>query len=74
MSVLGFVESLWRYPVKSMAGESLAEAFIGYAGVYGDRVAGFRSSSSPAGAPFLTARDVREMLLYKPRRKSLAPD
>jgi len=33
MSVIGKVESLWRYPVKSMRGEELHEAFIGFAGV-----------------------------------------
>ena len=32
---VGTVESLWRYPVKSMRGEELQEAFIGFAGVYG---------------------------------------
>jgi hypothetical protein len=29
MSVVGKVESLWRYPVKSMRGEELEEAFAG---------------------------------------------
>ena len=28
MEVLGHVESLWRYPVKSMRGEELEEAFL----------------------------------------------
>jgi uncharacterized protein YcbX len=54
MSIVGTVESLWRYPVKSMAGEAVSESFIGYAGVYGDRIYGFLNSASPAGAPFLT--------------------
>ena len=30
MSVVGTVESLWRYPVKSMRGEELDEAFVGF--------------------------------------------
>ena len=51
MSVIGKVESLWRYPVKSMRGEELNEAFAGYPGVYGDRVFAFKSSASPAGFP-----------------------
>ena len=38
MSIVGKVDSLWRYPVKSMRGEELKEAFAGYPGVYGDRV------------------------------------
>jgi hypothetical protein len=30
MSLVGKVESLWRYPVKSMRGEELEEAFFAY--------------------------------------------
>ena len=30
MSIVGKVESLWRYPVKSMRGEELEETFAGY--------------------------------------------
>ena len=49
MSIVGKVDSLWRYPVKSMRGEELEEAFAGYPGVYGDRVFAFKSSASPSG-------------------------
>ena len=51
MSVVGRVDSLWRYPVKSMRGEELEEAFVGFPGVYGDRSFAFRSSASPKGFP-----------------------
>ena len=67
MSVVGQIESLWRYPVKSMRGEVLAEAFVGFSGVYGDRLFAFRSSAQPTGFPYLTGREQREMLLYSPR-------
>ena len=67
MSVIGKVESLWRYPVKSMRGEELEEAFAGYPGVYGDRVFAFRSSESPNGFPYFTAREQRKLLQYRPR-------
>jgi uncharacterized protein len=67
MSIVGEVESLWRYPVKSMRGEELAEAFVGFAGVYGDRLFAFKSSARPAGFPYLTGREQEEMLLYRPR-------
>jgi uncharacterized protein YcbX len=60
------VESLWRYPVKSMRGEELAEAFAGFAGVHGDRLYAFRSSSAPAVFPYLTAREQERMLLCRP--------
>src|SRR5256885_1321411 len=67
MSVIGKVDSLWRYPVKSMRGEELEEAFAGYPGIYGDRVFAFKSSASPAGFPYFTAREQRILLQYRPR-------
>jgi uncharacterized protein YcbX len=67
MSVIGKVDSVWRYPVKSMRGEELDEAFAGYPGVYGDRVFAFKSSASPAGFPYFTAREQRRLLQYQPR-------
>jgi uncharacterized protein len=67
MSVVGTVESLWRYPVKSMRGEELDEIFAGFAGVYGDRLFAFESSASSKGFPFFTGRDQRQMIRYRPR-------
>jgi hypothetical protein len=67
MSAIGKVESLWRYPVKSMRGEELEEAFAGFSGIYGDRLFAFRSSASPAGFPYFTAREQRRLLQYRPR-------
>lgn len=67
MSIVGHVESLWRYPVKSMAGEKLQDAFIAFSGLYGDRLYAFHHPAAPAGFPFLTGRDLAEMLLYRPR-------
>jgi uncharacterized protein len=72
MNAVGTVESLWRYPIKSMAGESLAQAFVGYAGVYGDRVYAFLNSAGPSGFPYLTARERRDMLRYRPRFRNPA--
>lgn len=66
MSMIGTVESVWRYPVKSMRGEELAEAFLGFGGVFGDRWYAFCSSKAPKGFPFLTAREQAKMLLYRP--------
>src|SRR6266699_2009759 len=66
MSVIGKVESLWRYPVKSMRGEELDEAFAGFSGIYGDRLFAFKSSASPKGFPYLTAREQRRLLQYRP--------
>src|SRR3989440_4094884 len=66
MNVVGRVDSLWRYPVKSMSGEELKESFVGFPGVYGDRLYAFRSSAAPKGFPYLTGREQEEMLLYRP--------
>src|SRR5881409_2777541 len=66
MSIIGTVDSLWRYPVKSMRGEELDEAFVGFSGVYGDRLFAFKSSASPKGFPYLTAREQRKLLQYRP--------
>jgi uncharacterized protein len=67
MSIIGKVDSLWRYPVKSMRGEELDEAFASYSGIYGDRVFAFRSSASHRGFPYFTAREQRRLLQYRPR-------
>ena len=67
MSVIGRVESVWRYPVKSMRGEEMDEIFASYAGVYGDRLFAFRSSEAPPGFPYLTGREQRQMIRYRPR-------
>jgi len=66
VSIIGKIDSLWRYPVKSMRGEELDEAFAGYSGIYGDRLFAFRSSASPKGFPYLTAREQRRLLQYRP--------
>jgi uncharacterized protein len=67
MSIIGKVDSVWRYPVKSMRGEELEEAFAGYSGIYGDRLFAFRSSASPKGFPYFTAREQTKLLQYRPR-------
>ncbi|MEY2576090.1 MAG: uncharacterized protein QOF80_1577 [Verrucomicrobiota bacterium] len=62
--IIGKVDSLWRYPVKSMRGEEMQELFVGYAGVYGDRLFAFESSANSKGFPFFTGRDERQMIRY----------
>jgi len=67
MKTVGNVESLWRYPVKSMGGEQMATAFMGFSGIYGDRCFAFKSSAAPGGAPYLTATVQTRMVRYRPR-------
>jgi hypothetical protein len=77
METIGRVESLWRYPVKSMRGEELQQAFAGFPGIYGDRVYAFRSSAAPKGFPYLTAREQGQMLrcraAFRYRERMAAP-
>jgi uncharacterized protein YcbX len=65
--VIGTIESLWRYPVKSMRGEHCAALYAGFAGVYGDRLYAFRNDAAPKVFPYLTGRDKAEILLYAAR-------
>src|SRR5580765_6826443 len=67
MSTIGTVESLWRYPVKSMRGEELDEIYAGFAGVYGDRIFAFSSPETRKGFPYFTGREQRTMMQYRPR-------
>ena len=67
MEIVGTVESLWRYPVKSMAGESPNELFMGFSGFYGDRCYAFKNSAARKGFPYLNANVQQRMLLYRPR-------
>lgn len=64
---IGRIESVWRYPVKSMRGERLEEGFVSYSGVYGDRVYAFHNAAARVRFPYLTARVREQMLLYQPR-------
>lgn len=67
MQEIGRVAEVWRYPVKSMAGEAVNAGFLGFAGVYGDRVYAFRKQGGHTGFPFMTAREQAAMLLMRPR-------
>jgi uncharacterized protein YcbX len=67
MATVGTVDSLWRYPVKSMRGEELSEIFVGFSGIYGDRLYAFKSTACEKGFPYLTGREQERMLLFRPR-------
>ena len=67
VKTVGTIESLWRYPVKSMGGETLTESFMGFSGFYGDRCYGFTNSAARKGFPYLNANVQQQMLLYQPK-------
>ena len=67
MTTIGTVESLWRYPIKSMSGEAMTEAFMGFSGFYGDRCFAFKNSTARKGFPYLNAMVQHQMLPYRPQ-------
>ena len=66
---IGEVESLFRYPVKSMGGEVLQTAGVSWHGLDGDRRLALRRIGDYSGFPWLTAGKLPELLLYAPQRQ-----
>lgn len=64
---VGVVKELYRFPVKSMRGESLPEVYGDWHGLDGDRRYAFVRSDNRSGFPWLTGREVPQMLQYTPR-------
>jgi uncharacterized protein YcbX len=65
---IGHVEAIFRYPVKSMGGERLEAAELGWYGLEGDRRLAFRRMDDRSGMPWLTASKLPDLLLFAPRR------
>src|SRR6266403_6046245 len=65
---LGRISAIFRYPVKSMAGELLDIARLGWHGIEGDRRLAFRRLDDKSEFPWLTATKLPQLLLYKPFR------
>ena len=63
---VGIVKAIYRYPVKSMAGESLAAAQLGWHGIEGDRRFAFRRVQETGGFPWLTAGRLPALIRYQP--------
>jgi uncharacterized protein YcbX len=67
---IGHVEAIFRYPVKSMAGERLDAANLGWHGIDGDRRLAFRRiDDRSSGFPWLTAGKLPDMILFAPSRR-----
>jgi uncharacterized protein len=66
---IGHVEAIFRYPVKSMGGERLDAAKLGWHGLDGDRRLAFRRIDDRGGFPWLTASQLPELLLFAPHRR-----
>lgn len=69
---VGEVEALFRYPVKSMSGELLEVADMGWHGLDGDRRLAFRRPDDRGGFPWLSASKLPELILFSPQRRGSA--
>jgi len=68
MTMVGRIAALWRYPVKSMAGDELDAVEISWHGLAGDRRWAFiRDGQVRSGFPWLTIRERPELAHYRPR-------
>jgi uncharacterized protein len=65
--VIGRVAAVWRYPVKSMAGEQLDAVDVSWHGLAGDRRWAFvREGLERSGFPWLTLRERSDLLSFRP--------
>ena len=71
---VGEVEALFRYPVKSMSGERLEVADLGWHGLDGDRRLALRRVDDRGGFPWLSASRLPELILFAPQRRGPAVD
>ncbi|WP_313534704.1 MOSC N-terminal beta barrel domain-containing protein [Sphingomonas sp.] len=65
--IVGHVSALARFPVKSMAGETLSVAEVDWQGIEGDRQYAFVRAQNGTRFPWLTAREVPGMVLHRAR-------
>jgi len=63
---LGHVEAIFRYPVKSMRGEALDVAALGWHGLEGDRRLAVRRLDERGESPWLTASKLPELVHFTP--------
>jgi uncharacterized protein YcbX len=66
---IGQVEAIFRYPVKSMRGEPLEAANLGWHGLDGDRRLALRKVNDRSGFPWLTASKLPDLILFTPQRR-----
>ncbi len=66
---IGWIEAIFRYPVKSMRGESLDVATLGWHGLEGDRRLAFRRQDVRNGFPWLSASRLPELVCFAPHRR-----
>ena len=73
MQPVGVIRQIGRYPVKSMRGESLPTTTLTLQGVPADRRYAFVQTASRSSFPWLTARELPELLCYLTRVEKSGP-
>jgi uncharacterized protein len=66
---IGHVEAIFRYPVKSMGGERLEVANLGWHGLDGDRRLAFRRIDDRSAFPWLSASKLPDLVLFTALRR-----
>ena len=66
---IGRIEAIYRYPVKSMRGEELDAATMGWHGIEGDRRLAFRRVEERGGNPWLSGGRMPGLLSFAPLRR-----
>jgi uncharacterized protein len=66
MEALGVIRQIARYPVKSMRGQALPATTLTLQGLPEDRRYAFVQAASRSSFPWLTARELPELVCYSP--------
>ena len=66
---IGHLEAIFRYPVKSMGGERLEVANLGWHGLDGDRRLAFRRIDDRSAFPWLSASKLPDLVLFTALRR-----
>lgn len=65
MTEIGTIQAIYRYPVKSMAGERLTSAELGWHGIAGDRRYAIMRPGVTSGFPWLNAGKMPGLVRYQ---------
>jgi len=71
---IGQIEAIFRYPVKSMRGEPLDAATLGWHGLDGDRRFAFRRLDERGGFPWVIASRLPDLVCFTPLRREAEND
>jgi len=66
VELLGTIRALYVYPIKSMGGQSLPSAHLGWHGLDGDRRYAFRRLADGSGFPWLQASRLPVLVRFSP--------